>query len=123
MTGLPELQIDRNESVPVVTLDGDMDISVASDLRTGLLRAVDNTDLGLVIDLSAVKYIDSAGVNVLFELADALGVRRLVLALVIPEGGLVERVVELVDLGSVTLIARSTGTAIADIESGAGPPG
>jgi anti-anti-sigma factor len=118
MTGLPELQIDRNESVPVVTLDGDMDISVASDLRT-----VDNTDLGLVIDLSAVKYIDSAGVNVLFELADALGVRRLVLALVIPEGGLVERVVELVDLGSVTLIARSTGTAIADIESGAGPPG
>jgi stage II sporulation protein AA (anti-sigma F factor antagonist) len=122
VTAFPDLPIDRDEAVPVVRLEGEVDISIAADLRIGLLNAVDNADLGLVIDMSDVRYIDSAGVNVLFELADALGVRRLGVALVIPEGGLVERVVALVDLGSVVHIERTTPAAIAALQRGL-PPG
>ena len=37
-----------------------------------MLTAVENQDVGLVIDLSDVSYMDSAGVNLLFDVAERL---------------------------------------------------
>jgi anti-sigma B factor antagonist len=113
VTGPPELQIDRRDSVPIVRLTGDVDISGALELREQLRKVVQNTDLGLVIDLSAADFLDSAGVHLLFEVAEDLGVRRLRLALVVAHGGLIERVVSLVDLGSVVEIHRTAEAAVA----------
>jgi anti-anti-sigma factor len=115
VTGPPELQIDRRDSVPIVRLTGDVDISGALELREQLRKVVQNTDLGLVIDLSAADFLDSAGVHLLFEVAEDLGVRRLRLALVVAHGGLIERVVSLVDLGSVVEIHRTAEAAVAAI--------
>jgi anti-anti-sigma factor len=115
VTGPPELQIDRRDSVPIVRLTGDVDISGALELREQLRKVVQNTDLGLVIDLSAADFLDSTGVNLLFEVAEDLGVRRLRLALVVAHGGLIERVVSLVDLGSVVEIHRTAEAAAAAI--------
>ena len=64
-----------------------------------------------MVDLSETRYLDSAGVNVLFELAEDLSERQLTFALVVPEGGLVERVVMLVDLASVAQLHRSVAAA------------
>jgi anti-anti-sigma factor len=99
--------------VRVVAIEGDVDISRAPILREELRRSVGNHDLGLVVDLGETRYLDSAGVNVLFELADDLKERQLAFAIVIPEGGLVERVVELVDLASVADMHRSVDEASA----------
>ena len=63
--------------VRVVAVEGDVDISRAPVLREELRRSVDNHDLGLVVDLSETRYLDSAGVNVLFELAEDLTERQL----------------------------------------------
>jgi anti-anti-sigma factor len=65
-----------------------------------------------VVDLSDARYLDSAGINVLFELAERLKVRQLVFAIVVPEDGLIERVFSLVDLGSVVDIQRSVDAAV-----------
>ena len=97
--------------VRVVAVQGDVDISRAPVLRQELRRSVDNHDLGLVVDLCETRYLDSAGVNVLFELAEDLTERQLAFALVVPEGGLVERVVMLVDLASVAQLHRSVAAA------------
>lgn len=97
--------------VRVVAVEGDVDISRAPVLRQELRRSVDNHDLGLVVDLSETRYLDSAGVNVLFELAEDLTERQLAFAVVVPEGGLVERVVMLVDLASVAQLHRSVAAA------------
>jgi hypothetical protein len=51
----------------------------------------------------------------LFELADAMGRPQLALALVVPERGLVERVVSVVDLGSVTWLHRTAEAAVRGI--------
>jgi anti-anti-sigma regulatory factor len=71
----------------------------------------------MVVDLSETRYLDSAGVNVLFELAEDLTERQLAFALVVPEGGLVERVVMLVDLASVAQLHRSVAAAREAIDS------
>jgi anti-anti-sigma factor len=97
----------------VVAVEGDLDIARAPVLRDELRRAVSNDDVGLVADLGSTTYLDSAGVNVLFEIAEELGDRQLGFALVIPEGSIVERVVTLVDLASAAGIHRTVEDAVA----------
>jgi stage II sporulation protein AA (anti-sigma F factor antagonist) len=99
--------------VSLIELDGDIDLARAPELREELRGSVHNQDVGLIVDLSAVRYLDSAGVNVLFEVAGDLTTRRIALAVVVPEGGLLDRVVELVNLRAVARIERTVDDAVA----------
>jgi anti-anti-sigma factor len=94
---------------------GEVDIIQAHGLRDHLLDAVRNEDLGLVVDLTDTTYIDSVGVSLLFELAERLGERQLQLVVVLPEDGLVERVLTMVDLRSVAAVHRSLEDALSAI--------
>jgi anti-anti-sigma factor len=107
--------VDYHDSVGVVTLTGEVDIVQAHQLRERLLGAVRNEDLGLVVDLTDASYIDSVGVSVLFELAERLTERQLRLAVVIPPGGLVDRVLGIVNLGSVAELRSTVDDALAAI--------
>jgi anti-anti-sigma factor len=115
VSGSPRIQVDRDQGIPVVHVAGEMEISQAPVIRELLVGAADNRDVGVVIDLGDTTYLDSAGVNILFELADGLAKRQLRMALVVPEGGLVDRVVTLVDLASVAPVHRSLESALGQV--------
>ena len=110
-----EARVDYHDSVGVVTLSGEVDIVQANQLRDRLLGAVRNEDLGLVVDVTEASYIDSVGVSVLFELAERLTERQLRLAVVMPQGGLVRRVLTIVNLGSVAELHSTVDAALAAI--------
>jgi anti-anti-sigma factor len=112
----------RNGRVIVARMPVEVEITQTPSLRGQLVQAVENRDLGLVIDLTATKYLDSSGVNMLFELGEGLAARQLRMAVVIPEGGLVERVVSIVNLGSAVPIHRDTDSAVDEIRSTPGAP-
>ena len=114
------LQIEQHGTVPVGRLSGEVDISHVPVVRDRLFSALDNHGNGLVIDLSDTSYIDSAVVNLLFELADRLGTHQLRLVVVVPEGGLVDRVAAIVNLRSVADLYRSFDEAVAAL--GTEPP-
>jgi anti-sigma B factor antagonist len=116
-------EMQDHRGVPVAHLSGEVDISRAASLRLDLLRALSNLHHGLVVDLRDVSYLDSAGVNVLFEVAERLGSRQQTLATVIPESALIERVTALVDLGSATQIYKNLDTAVAAIRDLQSPDG
>jgi anti-anti-sigma factor len=111
------VELDHRDSVGVARLTGDLDITQASSLREQLLSAVRNDDLGLVIDLSDARYIDSVGVSLLFELAERLSGRQLRFAVVMPDEGLVERVLTIVDLHSVAEVHRDLNEAVAALRA------
>ena len=90
----------------------EFEISTASGIRDELLDALTNRDHGLVIDLQEVSFMDSAGINVLFELAERLGARQQRVAVVLPERAVVRRVAELVGLGSTVSLCESVGDAV-----------
>jgi anti-anti-sigma factor len=115
-----DAQVDYRDSVGIVTVSGEMDIVRAQDLRDRLLGAVRNEDLGLVVDLTNTTYIDSVGVSLLFELAERLSERQLRLAVVLPEAGLVERVLRIVSLDSVTEIHPTLDDALRAIRGADG---
>jgi anti-anti-sigma factor len=102
--------------VSIVRFEGDVDVTRAPSLRIELMSAVGNRHAGLVVDLTDVSYLDSAGVNVLFEVADALRQHQLRMAVVIPPESIVERVVTLVDLGSVVAVERDVEAALAQVK-------
>lgn len=113
-----EAHVDYRDSVGVVTLTGEVDIVQAGQLRERLLGAVRNEDLGLVVDLTEASYIDSVGVSLLFELAEKLTERQLGLAVVLPDRGLVGRVLGIVNLGSVAEVHRTVDDALGAIRRG-----
>lgn len=116
------VQLVRNGRIVVARMPVEVEISQAPSLRGQLIQAVDNRDLGLVIDMTATEYLDSSGVNLLFELGEGLAARQLRMAVVIPQGGLVERVVSIVDLGSAMPIRRDLESAVDEIRDTPGAP-
>jgi anti-sigma B factor antagonist len=116
------VELIRNGTVIVARMPVEVEISQAPSLRGQLMQAVENRDLGLVIDMTATEYLDSSGVNMLFELGELLEARQLRMAIVMPQGGLVERVVSIVDLGSAMPIHRDVESAVDEIRNTPGAP-
>jgi anti-anti-sigma factor len=108
-----------NDEIPVVRLDGELEITRAPAIREQLMNAVENRHAGLVADLSGAEYLDSAGVNVLFEVAESLREHQIVMALVVPSNSLVDKVVSLVNLSSVAPVKRDVEDALRHIRRSA----
>jgi anti-sigma B factor antagonist len=109
------IEFDHRDSVGIARLSGDVDITQASVLREQLLGAVRNDDLGLVIDLTDAHYVDSVGVSLLFEMAERLTGRQMRFAVVVPREGIVQRVLTIVDLGSVADVHAGLDDALAAV--------
>jgi stage II sporulation protein AA (anti-sigma F factor antagonist) len=101
LTEHPNVTIAADNGVVVASLSGEIDLSNAAEITDALLRGVPNEALGLVIDLSEVSYIDSAGVRMLAELDHRLGWRAQTLRVVAPEESRSRRVLEIAGLERV----------------------
>jgi anti-anti-sigma factor len=74
----------HDERTLVATMSGELDFSNAEAIRTALATAVSNQSLALVLDLTAVDYLDSAGIELLYRLRQDLRSRGQALHVVIP---------------------------------------
>ncbi|MEA2155538.1 MAG: hypothetical protein QOE11_1678 [Solirubrobacteraceae bacterium] len=109
----PALDVERDGGVPVARIRGEVDLGRKAQLAATLAAAVQPRDRGLVLDLSAVDYLDSAGVHLLHELALTLEERGQVLRVVASAGATVLRVLELVDLARTVPLDHSVADAVA----------
>lgn len=76
-------------------LKGEIDIAAVPELSRRFM-SLPNTLHELIVDLSAVTYLDSSGIRLLLELDDRLKVRAQRLVVVSPSGTSPRRVLELV---------------------------
>ena len=97
----------------VATVAGELDMTNAAYMREELTRAVPDQAHALVIDLTEARYMDSAAIEVLFELSRRLVRRRQQLRLVVPRRSPLRRLFTLIDLGSVAPVHDSLETAVA----------
>jgi anti-sigma B factor antagonist len=72
----PVAGIDRNDGYVVVSLAGELDLYNAHEVREALLECCAEAPDRLVVDLSAVKFIDSTALGVLIEARTRLANRR-----------------------------------------------
>jgi anti-anti-sigma factor len=102
---------DLSGPVPVARVAGDIDLSNAARIRQDLLAlATDDVD-GLVVDITDVPYVDSAGIKVLFDLARDLRRRNLSLVVTVPAGSPLRRLLKITNFQEVAPICDDAETA------------
>jgi anti-anti-sigma factor len=93
---LCRLTIEDADDTVVARLVGEIDMSNAEELGAAVPPRVSNNARALIADLSGVRYIDSSGLSMLFELQRRLRSRGQVLRLVVPPEATIRRTLELV---------------------------
>ena len=72
MSPLADMELETLAGVVVARLEGEVDMSNASELGAAITARIPSDARGLVLDLNAVGYVDSAGIHVFFELRERL---------------------------------------------------
>lgn len=70
----------------VARLGGEIDLENVDRVSGQLISAVPNTARGVVVDLSDVTYLDSAGIQMLFDLVRRMNTARQEIAIAVPDG-------------------------------------
>lgn len=76
--------------VALARVRGEIDMSNADGVRLTLERRLGGQGAGAVLDLSEVRYLDSTGIHLLFQLADRMAGRGQRLRIVVTAGSVVE---------------------------------
>ena len=97
--------------VPVARPRTDIDAANARQVRDELAAAVGDAEK-LVLDLSRTRYVDSAGIDMLFRLNELLQERRAALILVIPQSSPLTRLAQIVALPSAMAIHETVELAV-----------
>jgi anti-anti-sigma factor len=84
MSLLARVVEERCDDVSLATIEGEVDSSNVHEVGERLRRLLTNRDTALVVDLTPTTYLDSAGINLLFELSGELADRQQTLRLVVP---------------------------------------
>ncbi len=108
---LAELKVEPWNAVIYASLSGEVDMSNAEELRQDLSEMTPNDALGLVLDLSDVVYLDSAGIHLIHRLREALRARGQRLQLVIPADSLINDTLRLAGLDWADSIAETPEAA------------
>lgn len=84
MSLLARVVEEHGDDVSVAAIEGEIDASNVQEVRERLRALLTNRSTALVVDLAETRYLDSAGINMLFELAGELTDRQQTLRIVVP---------------------------------------
>jgi anti-anti-sigma factor len=98
MTTMATVREEHHGDVSVAHVEGEIDASNAHEVGVRLRRVVTNRSTRMVIDLSGVVYLDSAGINLLFAVGEELRAHQQTLALVVAEGSPIARMLAITSL-------------------------
>ena len=79
------VSITETEGQVVAALNGDIDVSEVDRVSSQILGAVNNDVRAIVVDLSKVSYLDSTGIQMLFDLIRRFHSARQAVGVVVPE--------------------------------------
>ena len=111
-----ELTIEERDGIQLASISGELDTFGAQSVREelGLVRSTER----LVIDLSELAFVDSAGLHALFAVgrgAKDVGAR---VAFVVPASSPIRRVIELVHLADVSPVCDAVDQALERLRGG-----
>jgi anti-anti-sigma factor len=98
MSLIARIADERDGDVPIVTIEGEIDASNSREIAGRMRGALSNQAKVLVVDLTPTTYIDSAGINILFQLATELSERQQELHVVVAAASPIARMLAIVGL-------------------------
>jgi anti-sigma B factor antagonist len=97
--------------IPVVEVVGELDLSTVAHWEATVGRAARSATT-VILDVSRVEFLDSAGVHALFRMLTTLQNQRKRLVIVAPQQGRVRRLLEILDLPSLAWVCDSLEEAV-----------
>lgn len=113
MTRLAQVGFDDRDDVVVAHVAGELDLSNVHDIGDALSEAVTSRTAGLVLDLSELTHLDSAGVRMIFSLRHQLVTARQKLTAVVPEGAAIREVLDLAAVPAAVPVFATVDDAVA----------
>jgi anti-anti-sigma factor len=98
MSTILEIHEDWRDDVPVLRLEGEIDVSNVAEIRARMRELVTNQQHALIVDLTPTSYLDSAGINLLFAVGEEMRGRQQQLHVVLNEDSPLTRMVTLTGL-------------------------
>lgn len=112
MSTTADIAIERRGDWVVAHIGGELDMSNCSYVRDELTRSIPIEADGMVVDLAETIYLDSAAIELLFELARRFARHRQDLRIAMPDDSTLRRVLELTDVRAVAAIHPSVEAAV-----------
>jgi len=114
VTAIARIEEESHGDLPIARVHGEVDASNARDIGARLRSMLSNRSETMVVDLSPTTYIDSAGLNLLFALADEMRSRQQRLVVVIAEESPIARMVAVTGLDHVAATYATLDGALSD---------
>jgi anti-anti-sigma factor len=76
----PVVAVEARDGAVIIRLTGELDLYNVDDVRTALAEAIDGGPRRVVVDMTAVEFVDSTALGVLIEARSRLGQDVLLLA-------------------------------------------
>jgi anti-anti-sigma factor len=118
VSDLARVEGERQGTLCLVRVHGEIDLSNAQEVSSAIGTVMGQEARRLVIDLSDITYLDSAGVALLLRLAERLQTRRRELHLVVPRGSPIRRVLLFTGLPRVIPLQARLEDALAQRDAG-----
>jgi anti-anti-sigma factor len=113
MSELARVSEEQHGNVAVAVVQGEIDASNRDALSHRLRAMLTNRSLALVVDLSATTYLDSAGINLLFEIGNELRERQQRLLVVVAEPSPIARMLAITGLNAAVPTHPTLDSALA----------
>jgi anti-anti-sigma factor len=96
----------------VASASGEIDISNAAAMYDAIVAAIPDQATAIVLDLTDVTYLGSAGLRLVFQLYERSGSRGLTLRLVVPEHSPASETLRLVGVGDYVPTSATLEAAV-----------
>lgn len=117
---VPRVEHETKDSTVIVRIEGDVDAANAAGVRDGISRLLTNHLMGLVLDLSRTRYLDSAGIQMLLDLSERLRSRGQHLSLYVTREQPLRLTLTLFELERAFPVVDSLEEALAKIDPAPG---
>jgi anti-anti-sigma factor len=111
---IADVEFSSNDRGVVARITGEIDLSNAASIGDALVDAVPNQEHRLILDMAAVEYLDSAGIQLIYQLRERLRARGQKLALVIPASSPSHDALRLAGLTPHVEMVESVDEAVGD---------
>jgi anti-anti-sigma factor len=107
-----DIEVTRDADIAIAAISGEIDLGDGTRFADEVLGKMPDDCTGLIVDLSGLRYIDSAGVRSLFQIAASLDRRDQPLAVCVPPESLLRSVLKITRVEEVATICATRDEAL-----------
>jgi stage II sporulation protein AA (anti-sigma F factor antagonist) len=106
------IDVTQQDEIAIARVTGEVDLADGFRFTDEVLGKMADEATALVVDLMELRYIDSAGVRSIFEIASALALREQFFAIAVAEESPLRSVLKMTQVEDVAVICPSLDDAL-----------